>query len=52
MSVSDIDCTLAADYDTLIIQELRMGRAGQHFQLFDSIFDRVNTFTTQHIIYA
>ena len=29
-----------------------MGRAGQHFDLFDSIFDRVKTVTTQHIIYA
>ena len=41
------------------VQGLRMGfgihrhpRAGQHFDLFDSIFDRVKTVTTQHIVYA
>ena len=28
------------------------GRAGQHFDLFDSISDRVKTVTTQHIVYA
>ena len=28
------------------------GRAGQHFDLFDLIFDRVKTVTTQHILYA
>ena len=28
------------------------GKAGQHFDLFDSIFDRVKTITAQHIVYA
>ena len=28
-----------------------LGRAGQHFDLFDSISDRVKTVTTQHIVY-
>ena len=28
------------------------GRAGQHFDLFDSIFDRVKTVTTKHKVYA
>ena len=27
------------------------GRAGHRFDLFDSISDRVKTFTTQHIVY-
>ena len=34
------------------IQGLRMGRAGQHFDLFHSISDRVKAVTTQHIVYA
>ena len=29
-----------------------MGRAGQHFDLFDSTFDGVKIVTTQHIVYA
>ena len=28
------------------------GRAGQHFDLFDSIFDRVKIVPTQHIVYV
>ena len=28
------------------------GKAGQHLDLFDSIFNRVKTVTTQHIVYA
>ena len=34
------------------IQGLRMGRAGQLFDLFDSIFDRVKSVTRQHTVYA
>ena len=28
------------------------GRAGQHFDLFESIFDREKIVTTQHVVYA
>ena len=40
-----------SEYQTYV-QELRMGRTGQHFDLFDSIFDRVKAVTTKHIVYA
>ena len=29
-----------------------MDRAGQHFDSFDSIFDKVKSVTTEHIVYA
>ena len=45
--------------DFTFLQGLRMvpashapGRAGQHFDLFDSISDKVKPVTTQYIVYA